>query len=153
MDKKQQENFIQAFINNDFNITNACKTVNISRQTFYNNLYKLDDFRQELDKAKEQAINFVESALMEQIATGNTQAIIFYLKTKGKKYGYDDKEIITCENNRFTNMTLEQSLAEAKKMGVPDDLLAQFESNNQDLTTEQAREELLKQGYPADLIP
>jgi predicted DNA-binding protein YlxM (UPF0122 family) len=124
MDKKQQNNFIQAFINNDFNITNACKTVNISRQTFYNNLYKLDDFRQELDKAKEQAINFVESALMEQIATGNTQAIIFYLKTKGKKYGYDDKEIITCENNIFNS-----------------------------ITTEQAREELLKQGYPADLIP
>jgi predicted DNA-binding protein YlxM (UPF0122 family) len=143
MDKKQQEIFIQAFINNDFNITSACKTVKISRQTFYNNLYKLDDFRQELDKAKEQAINFVESALMEQIATGNTQATIFYLKTKGKKYGYGDKEIIACGNNTFTNMTLEQSLAEARKMGVPDDLLAQFESNNQNLTIEQTRKALL----------
>jgi hypothetical protein len=121
MNKKQQEIFIQAFIKNVFNISNACKSINISRQTFYNNLYKLD-------KAKEQAINFVESALMEQIATGNTQATIFYLKTKGKKYGYGDKEIIACGNNTFTNMTLEQSLAEARAMGIPDDLLAQFES-------------------------
>jgi predicted DNA-binding protein YlxM (UPF0122 family) len=90
MNKKQQTHFIKAFIESDFNITNACKTVKISRQTFYNNLYKLDNFRQELDKAKEQAINFVESALMEQIANGNTQAIIFYLKTKGKNFGYSE---------------------------------------------------------------
>lgn len=89
--KAQHKQFIQAFIDYDFNITNACQVIGISRQTFYNWLDKVDDFSRLLDEGREQAIDMVESALMKQIEQGDTRAIIFFLKTKGKNRGYSEK--------------------------------------------------------------
>lgn len=85
-------------------ISSACQFANLDRQTFYN--YKRDDeaFALAFDDINEASIDFVEGKLFEKINGVTTQsgeniyeqppsdtAIIFYLKTKGKKRGYVEK--------------------------------------------------------------
>lgn len=90
-------------------ITSACEYANLDRQTFYN--YKRDDeaFATACDDINEASIDFVEGKLFEKInGWQNAQltkegytvydqppsdtAIIFYLKTKGRKRGYIEKQ-------------------------------------------------------------
>ena len=90
-------------------VTDACKIVGVSRQTFY--VYVNDDpeFKEAVDEIADVAIDFAESKLFRLIdgvhreiksPTGesvvyqeppNPSATIFYLKTKGKKRGYVEK--------------------------------------------------------------
>jgi len=88
---KQQMLFIKAFRSNNFNITKACKIIRIARQTYYNWMDEVDDFSHLLNEVKEEAIDFVESALMAKIEEGDIRAIIWFLKTKGKSRGYSEK--------------------------------------------------------------
>lgn len=75
-------------------ITTACINSGISRTTFYE-YYNLDsDFRDKVMEVQEASIDHVENMLMKKIDEGDTTAIIFYLKTKGRKRGYNEKLII-----------------------------------------------------------
>jgi hypothetical protein len=76
-------------------VSEACKTVGIARTQFYK--YCKDDptFQAEVKAIEENTLDFVESALYNQIKEGNTTAIIFYLKTKGKKRGYVERTEVT----------------------------------------------------------
>ena len=72
-------------------VSTACETVNISRTTYYK-YYKEDSgFRQSVDGISDIALDCAESQLFELIKEKNVTAIIFYLKTKGKKRGYVEK--------------------------------------------------------------
>lgn len=91
-------------------VKTACEAVRISRQTHYRWLEEDPDYKQATDDIGEDAIDFVESKLFEKIegisiAQGTDDdgkpkvytvppsdtAIIFYLKTKGKKRGYIER--------------------------------------------------------------
>ena len=76
-------------------VTSACKIVGISRNTFYN--YCKDDevFKTKVDDIENIALDFAESKLHNMIAAENTAAVIFYLKTKGKKRGYIERNEVT----------------------------------------------------------
>ena len=76
-------------------VTTACKKANVSRKTFYQ--YCNDDleFKKAVDDIENIALDFAESQLHKQIQGGNTAATIFYLKTKGKKRGYVERQEIT----------------------------------------------------------
>lgn len=74
------------------NISLACKATKISRQTFYNYMESDADFKARVDAVNEVALDFAESALFKQIQSGDTTAIIFFLKTKGKKRGYIERQ-------------------------------------------------------------
>ena len=87
-------------------VTTACKSVGISRTTFYE-YYKEDEFKAEVDSIENIALDFAESQLHKQIQEGNTTATIFYLKTKGKKRGYIEKSEIEHSGNAFENVTIE----------------------------------------------
>ena len=69
-------------------VSYACKVCNISRNTFY--VWKNNDevFAHECEIIQENTIDNVESKLFKAISKGNLTAIIFYLKTHGKKRGY-----------------------------------------------------------------
>ena len=96
-DKKQE--FLAALDNHGGNITAACMATGIkSRQTVYNWM-KDEDFKSQVDAINEASIDYVESKLMTAIQQDNITAIIFYLKTKGKKRGY----VETIENQITTN--------------------------------------------------
>jgi hypothetical protein len=93
-------------------ISSACQFANISRQSYYNWMENDPEFKQAVDDISEAAIDFVEGKLFEKIngvtmlgkSNGDSDgedptytlppsdtAIIFYLKTKGKKRGYIEK--------------------------------------------------------------
>lgn len=75
-------------------VTTAVKQVGIARSTFYEWM-KDPEFKAEVDSIQDIALDFAESQLHQQIKGGNTAATIFYLKTKGKRRGYVERQEIT----------------------------------------------------------
>jgi hypothetical protein len=80
-------------------VTTACKSIGLARSTFYEWL-KDDSFKQAVSEIQEVAIDFAESQLHKQIADGNTSATIFYLKTKGKKRGFVERQEISAPDGK-----------------------------------------------------
>lgn len=73
------------------NVTLACKTVGIAKDTFYKWYHEDEGFKAKCLDTKETALDFVESKLMGNISDGDTTSIIFYLKTQGKRRGYVER--------------------------------------------------------------
>jgi hypothetical protein len=72
-------------------VTTACRMADISRKTHYE-WYKLDEaYKEAVDDISDIALDFAESQLHKQIKDGEVSSTIFYLKTKGKKRGYVEK--------------------------------------------------------------
>jgi len=88
-------------------VTDACELVNINRCTYYRYYNEDNEFKEIVDSIQDIALDFAESKLNEQIDVGNVTAIIFYLKTKGKKRGYIEKSEIEHSGNAFENVTIE----------------------------------------------
>lgn len=95
-------------------VTRACEEMKIVRQTHYNWIRDDSEYKAAVDDVNEAAIDHVESKLFEKIdgvtiKTGvdkegndivydvppSDTAIIFYLKTKGKKRGYVERQELT----------------------------------------------------------
>lgn len=75
-------------------VTSACKMCDVSRTQFYI-WYKEDaEFNKAVDEVEGMALDFAESKLLENIKSKKETSIIFYLKTKGKKRGYIEKQEI-----------------------------------------------------------
>lgn len=75
------------------NISQACKLADIDRGTFY--AWKSDEkFQEQLAAVSpdEILVDFAENALVQRIGKGDTTAIIFTLKTKGRARGYIEKQ-------------------------------------------------------------
>lgn len=70
----------------------ACESTGINRSTYYRWRSADKDFADAADEVMEAQVDFVESKLMELINARNTTATIFYLKTKGKKRGWTEKQ-------------------------------------------------------------
>ena len=88
-------------------VTTACKKVGIGRTTFYGWLQDDPEFAKEVDDIQNIALDYAESQLHKQIGKGNTSATIFYLKTKGKKRGYIERQEITGADGMPTNFQIE----------------------------------------------
>ena len=73
-------------------VTSACKAVGLDRGTFYVYYNKDAEFRKAVDDVENIALDFAESQLHKQIRDGEVSSTIFYLKTKGKKRGYVEKQ-------------------------------------------------------------
>lgn len=80
-------------------VTTACKIVGCNRSTFYDYYNKDEDFKKSVDELQNMTLDFVESQLHKQIKDGNTTATIFYLKTKGKKRGFVERQEIQMEGS------------------------------------------------------
>lgn len=76
-------------------VTTACRKVGVNRCTYYDYYNNDPEFRKAVNELSEVALDFAESQLHQQIQGGNTAATIFYLKTKGKRRGYIERQEIT----------------------------------------------------------
>lgn len=81
-------------------VTTACKRAKVSRTQFYQWCKDDDEFKKQVDDIQEVTLDMVESQLHKQILDGNTTATIFYLKTKGKKRGYVERQELTGKDGK-----------------------------------------------------
>lgn len=72
-------------------VTSACKEAGIPRRTFYNWIETDQEFAAAVADIEEIALDFGESQLHKRIKGGSDTAIIFFLKTKGKRRGYVER--------------------------------------------------------------
>jgi len=100
---------LKALVNSLGIVTDACKEAKINRATYYKWLKSDAEFKAASDDVIEVAIDFAESKLFQkmngvEVEKYNSQgepviysippsdtALIFYLKTKGKKRGYIER--------------------------------------------------------------
>jgi len=73
-------------------VTTACKIAGVGRTQFYNWLKNDETFSRDVQDVSDIALDFAESELFKQIKDGNTSATIFYLKTKGKRRGFVERQ-------------------------------------------------------------
>lgn len=76
-------------------VTTACKSIGLPRRTFYGWLESDQEFAKAVEEMSEIALDFAESQLHKRIKAGSDTAIIFYLKTQGKKRGYIERTEIS----------------------------------------------------------
>jgi hypothetical protein len=88
-------------------VTVACKKADVPRSTFYKWINEDEAFAIAVNDIENIALDFAESQLHSQIGNGNTSATIFYLKTKGKKRGYIERQEITGADGMPTNFQIE----------------------------------------------
>ena len=91
---KKKKDFLISLKKNNGNISEACESANIGRQTYYDWIEKDNGFKQDCENVQEALIDLAECKLIENIEGNENTAIIFYLKTKGKKRGYIEKQEI-----------------------------------------------------------
>lgn len=104
-DKDLADRLIILLKSNRYNITAACKSLNISHQTYYNLKERSDYFKQQLKELDDMILDFVEQQMYKIIEKGHPSMIMYYLNKKGKSRGYtslneqDDNNITTININ------------------------------------------------------
>lgn len=104
------------------NVSKACEAVGVARRTYYQYLNNDAQFREQIEDIDEANLDFAESKIRELIdgvhlgveqdgemvvykTQPNVTATIFYLKTKGKKRGYVEKQEV--ENSGTQTIQIE----------------------------------------------
>jgi hypothetical protein len=102
MDKTEQHKkaMIEALEKSLGIVTTACKTVGIGRTTHYLWLDEDAEYKAAVESIADIALDFAESQLHKQIQNGEVSSTIFYLKTKGKKRGYVERQELTGEDGK-----------------------------------------------------
>ena len=104
---KKQKAFIDVFSGPAMcNISATCDKVGIARRTFYYWKERNQRFREAIEDAEEMSIDFAESKLRQAVIGGDMTAIIFFLKTKGKKRGYVEQIEQKVEVNPFQQLMM-----------------------------------------------
>jgi hypothetical protein len=75
-------------------VTSACKAVGISRETHYRWMREDEEYSESVKSIEDIALDFAESQLHKQIRDGEVSSTIFFLKTKGKRRGYIERQEI-----------------------------------------------------------
>ena len=102
---KQKELMITALRKSLGNVTVACKSVKLGRETHFRWLRTDKNYKEFIDKLPEEEIDFYEHALIKKIKSGDTTSIIFALKCKGKNRGWVDRREISLTGNINSNIT------------------------------------------------
>ena len=81
-------------------VSTACKMVDMGRTTHYQWLKEDTDYKKAVDSIQDSVLDFAESHLYKLVKEGNPAATIFFLKTKGKKRGYIERQEIEIQEKK-----------------------------------------------------
>jgi hypothetical protein len=96
--------FIETYQKNLCNVSKTCKALKVGRTQYYTWM-KDDVFKEAIESSEIHQVEFVEDALLKKIKEGSDSSIQFYLKTKGKKYGYGTQIDLTTNGESINNIT------------------------------------------------
>lgn len=91
------------------NLSLCAESLGIDRRTLDRWRKRYPELHTMMLDVEEGLLDLCESRLLQEINGGNLTAIIFYLKTKGKKRGYIEGQVISANIN--TNKSLSQAEA------------------------------------------
>lgn len=73
------------------NVAAVARGFDVSRTTVYERIKKSVKLQKALKEARETMLDNAETELYDQALDGNTAALLFFLKTQGKKRGYVER--------------------------------------------------------------
>ena len=73
-------------------IAPTAQALGVTYHAIYNRVKRSKVLQDEIEIATETMLDFAENKLMKKIEDGDNTAIIFFLKCKGKKRGYIEKQ-------------------------------------------------------------
>jgi len=97
-------------------LTLAAKKAVVSYRTITRYTQDYPSVAQAVIEAKEKMLDFAEGKLYEKIKEGDNTAIIFYLKTQGKKRGYIERQEVTGEDGKPINYEITVKDTETKEL-------------------------------------
>jgi hypothetical protein len=89
--------YVQAINDASGLITVAARRLNVDRTAIYKARQKHPQIAQAIEDARERMTDLAEGKLYSKINEGDMTAIIFYLKTQGKKRGYVERQEIEAQ--------------------------------------------------------
>lgn len=101
------ERIVQVYEKKACNMSATATALGLGRRTLIQWRDKDPKLAEAMADVEESLIDFSESKLLEQINDGNLTAIIFHLKTKGKKRGYVEKIEQDVTVNPFEKLMME----------------------------------------------
>ena len=101
------EKIVQVYEKKACNLSATAAALGLGRRTLIQWRDKDPKLAEAMADVEESLIDFSESKLLEQINVGNLTAIIFHLKTKGKKRGYVEKTEQDITVNPFEKLMME----------------------------------------------
>jgi len=113
--KKDKEKLIDELRKSLGIITIACRKCNIGRDAFYSWYNKEQWFHDAYEQILEEQIEFVENKLVECIQDKDHTAIIFYLKTKGRKKGWREINDVNIQSDNLKIEFGNADLSDEKK--------------------------------------
>ena len=101
-------------------VTVAARNAGISRMQHYDWLKEDPEYKKSVDDVEGVAIDFAESKLHQAINKGSDAATIFYLKTKGKKRGYIERQEIENSGDMGLKIVIEKTYEAKPKANKSD---------------------------------
>ena len=102
--------FLEEFARNGGVLKNACLATGVSHYQYYSWRKSDLEFAAAADEVIELQLDYVEDQLLRQIEAGSTSATTFYLKTRGKRRGWNEKYPLTEGKKASANVEEMQSL-------------------------------------------
>ena len=90
-----KEDYINAIHKSRGLLTAAADALGCTRGAIYEAAKKHPEIQQAIEEARERTTDVAEGKLFQKINEGDNTAIIFYLKTQGKKRGYVERQEVT----------------------------------------------------------
>ena len=89
--QKEKELFPEVLEKNHGRIYDTCRELNISAETFYQ--WKRSDpiFKKSCKEVEYRLVDYVENKLWEHIESGCVKSLLYFLRSKGRKRGWDPK--------------------------------------------------------------
>lgn len=108
-----KENMLKALIKTLGVVSVAAKSIGKTdleseslRRQHYEWLKKDEDYAEQVASIENIALDFAESQLHKQIQNGEVASTLFYLKTKGKKRGYVERQEVEKINEEDKQVTI-----------------------------------------------